>query len=77
MQNNGGFGASVAMGSDYSFPAINGQTNRSDFFLMDGLYDYGALKARMPSRRSSMPSRNSRSSRIPTTPNSAPCWAAS
>jgi len=45
MQNSGGFGASVAIGSDYSFPAINGQTNRSDFFLMDGLYDYGAIES--------------------------------
>jgi len=45
MQNGGGFGAAVAIGSDYSFPAINGQTNRSDFFLMDGLYDYGALES--------------------------------
>jgi len=45
MQNGGGFGAAVAIGSDYSFPAINGQTNRSDFFLMDGLYDYGAIES--------------------------------
>lgn len=45
MQGSGGFGAAVAIGSDYSFPAINGQTNRSDFFLMDGLYDYGAIES--------------------------------
>jgi len=45
MQNNGGFGAAVAIGSDYSFPAINGQTNRSNFFLMDGLYNYGAIES--------------------------------
>jgi Carboxypeptidase regulatory-like domain len=45
MQNGGGFGAAVAIGSDYSFPSINGQTNRSDFFLMDGLYDYGAIES--------------------------------
>ncbi len=45
MQNGGGFGAAVAIGSDYSFPSINGQTNRSDFFLMDGLYNYGALES--------------------------------
>src|SRR5277367_2077409 len=45
MQSNGGFGAAVAIGSDYSFPSINGQTNRSDFFLMDGLYDYGAIES--------------------------------
>jgi hypothetical protein len=45
MQSSGGFGAAVAIGSDYSFPSINGQTNRSDFFLMDGLYDYGAIES--------------------------------
>ena len=45
MSGNGGFGAAVAIGSDYSFPAINGQTNRSDFFLMDGLYNYGAIES--------------------------------
>ena len=45
MQNNGGFGAAVAIGSDYTFPSINGQTNRSDFFLMDGLYNYGAIES--------------------------------
>ena len=27
-----GFGAAVAIGSDYTFPAINGQTGRSDSF---------------------------------------------
>ena len=45
MQSSGGFGAAVAIGSDYSFPAINGQTNRSDFFLLDGLYNYGAIES--------------------------------
>ncbi|HEV2710525.1 MAG TPA: carboxypeptidase regulatory-like domain-containing protein [Edaphobacter sp.] len=45
MSGNGGFGAAVAIGSDYSFPAINGQTNRSNFYLMDGLYNYGAIES--------------------------------
>jgi len=45
MQNGGGFGAAVAIGSDYSFPSINGQTNRSDFFLLDGLYNYSAIES--------------------------------
>ena len=45
MNGNGGFGAAVAIGSDYSFPAINGQTGRSNFFLMDGLYNYGAIES--------------------------------
>ena len=39
----GGFAAPVAIGSSFSFPAINGQTNRSNFFLMDGLNDYGSF----------------------------------
>ena len=39
----GGFSAPVAEGSSFSFPAINGQTNRSNFFLTDGLNNYGAL----------------------------------
>ncbi len=45
MSGGGGFGAAVAIGSDYSFPAINGQTNRSDFFLLDGLYNYSAIES--------------------------------
>lgn len=45
MSSNGGFSAPVAIGSAYSFPAINGQTNRSNFFLMDGLNDYGTLES--------------------------------
>ena len=39
----GGFAAPIAIGSSFSFPAINGQTNRSNFFLMDGLNDYGSF----------------------------------
>ena len=39
-QNSGGFGAS-ATGS-FIYPSINGQTNRSNFFLMDGVNNYGA-----------------------------------
>jgi hypothetical protein len=45
MSGSGGFGAAVALGSDYSFPAINGQTGRSNFFLMDGLYNYGSIES--------------------------------
>jgi Carboxypeptidase regulatory-like domain len=45
MQTSGGFGAPVAIGADYAFPAINGQTNRSDYFLMDGLNNYGTLES--------------------------------
>ena len=46
-QNNGmgggGFAAPVAIGSSETFPAINGQTNRSNFFLMDGLSNQGSF----------------------------------
>jgi hypothetical protein len=45
MQGSGGFGAAVAIGSDYTFPAINGQTGRSNFFLMDGLFNYGTIES--------------------------------
>jgi len=45
MAGSGGFGAAVAIGSDYSFPAINGQTNRSNFYLLDGLYNYSSIES--------------------------------
>ena len=45
MSSSGGFGAPVAIGTDYDFPAINGQTNRSDYFLMDGLNNYGTIES--------------------------------
>ena len=41
-QNAGGFG-NVFTGSTFVFPAINGQTNRSNFFLMDGINDQGSF----------------------------------
>ncbi|MGB8478373.1 MAG: carboxypeptidase regulatory-like domain-containing protein [Acidobacteriaceae bacterium] len=42
VSQNGTFGPGyqftpIALGSSYSFPAINGQTNRSNFYLTDGL----------------------------------------
>jgi hypothetical protein len=43
-QNAGGFG-NVASGTQFSFPAINGQTNRSNFFLTDGLNNQGAFSS--------------------------------
>lgn len=39
----GGFSAPVAEGAAFTFPAINGQTNRSNFFLTDGLNNFGSL----------------------------------
>lgn len=40
--SGGGFSATaVAVGSSFIIPAINGQTNRSNFFLSDGMSNYG------------------------------------
>ncbi|HTR64874.1 MAG TPA: carboxypeptidase regulatory-like domain-containing protein [Terriglobales bacterium] len=49
-QNNmggrpGGFGAPISVGSSFTFPAINGQTNRSNFFLTDGLNNFGSFQS--------------------------------
>ena len=42
--NGGGFaGPPTAQGSSFTFPAINGQTNRSNFYLTDGLDNYGSI----------------------------------
>ncbi len=41
-QNAGGFGARTNAGA-FSFPAINGQGNRSNFFMLDGLTNQGAF----------------------------------
>jgi hypothetical protein len=41
----GGFGAAIGIGADFIFPAINGQSGRSDYFLMDGLPDYAAINS--------------------------------
>src|SRR5437660_1605446 len=42
---SGGFGAAIALGSSFQFPAINGMTNRSNFFLTDGLKNYGSIES--------------------------------
>jgi len=42
-QNSGGFGASATAGSAFVFPSVNGQNNRSNFFLLDGVNNQGAL----------------------------------
>jgi hypothetical protein len=41
----GGFGAPISVGSAFIFPAINGQTNRSNFFLTDGLNNFGTFQS--------------------------------
>ncbi|RXS98200.1 carboxypeptidase regulatory-like domain-containing protein [Silvibacterium dinghuense] len=42
--SGGGFaGPATAEGSSFTFPAINGQTNRSNFYYTDGLDNYGSL----------------------------------
>jgi outer membrane receptor protein involved in Fe transport len=43
-QNSGGFG-NAAGGTQFIFPAINGQTNRSNFFMTDGLNNQGAFSS--------------------------------
>ncbi|MFN7920838.1 MAG: TonB-dependent receptor [Bryobacteraceae bacterium] len=43
-QNSGGFG-NAATGTQFVFPAINGQTNRSNFFMTDGLNNQGAFSS--------------------------------
>jgi Carboxypeptidase regulatory-like domain len=39
----GGFSAPVSVGADFTFPSINGATNRSNFYLTDGLNNFGSL----------------------------------
>jgi hypothetical protein len=41
----GGFGAPISAGSAFIFPAVNGQTNRSNFFLTDGLNNFGTFQS--------------------------------
>jgi Carboxypeptidase regulatory-like domain len=36
-QNGGGVNTNISEGASFSFPALNGQTNRSNVFLLDGL----------------------------------------
>jgi Carboxypeptidase regulatory-like domain/TonB dependent receptor len=43
-QNSGGWGA-VSAGSSFTFPSINGQTNRSNFFMLDGVNNQGAINS--------------------------------
>jgi len=38
-QSSGGFGATVTQGAAYTFPAINGQNNKSNIYLLDGVND--------------------------------------
>lgn len=39
----GGFATPIAEGSEFSFPSINGATNRSNYFLTDGLNNFAAF----------------------------------
>jgi hypothetical protein len=39
----GGFAAPIAETADFSFPSINGATNRSNYFLTDGLNNFAAF----------------------------------
>ncbi|MBY0375383.1 MAG: carboxypeptidase-like regulatory domain-containing protein, partial [Bryobacteraceae bacterium] len=40
---SGPFGVAVTQGSQFVFPAINGQTNRSNFFMLDGVFNQGMV----------------------------------
>ena len=42
-QSASGYLTPVVLDSEFSFPAINGQTNRSNFFLTDGLDNFGTI----------------------------------
>ncbi len=42
---DGGFTAPIAVGSAFIFPAVNGQTNRSNYFLADGLNNFGTFQS--------------------------------
>jgi Carboxypeptidase regulatory-like domain len=42
-QNSGGFSVPTTQGSQFVFPAINGQTSRSNFFMLDGISDQNDL----------------------------------
>ena len=39
----GTFGTPTTFGADYQFPAVNGQTNRSNFFMTDGINNQGSF----------------------------------
>ena len=39
----GTFGTPTTYGADYQFPAVNGQTNRSNFFMTDGINNQGSF----------------------------------
>src|SRR5256885_8072206 len=40
---SGGFAAPIAEGASFSFPSINGATNRSNYFLTDGMNNFAAF----------------------------------
>jgi len=42
-QSNGGFGSSVTFQSEFTFPAVNGQNNRSNMYLLDGVNNYSTF----------------------------------
>ncbi len=40
-QNSGGGNTAVTIGSAFEFPAVNGQSNRSNYFMLDGVNNNG------------------------------------
>src|SRR6185503_20478439 len=43
--NAWGYEAPVTSGAQFVFPAINGQTNRSNLFLLDGIINQGTFSS--------------------------------
>jgi hypothetical protein len=39
----GGFAAPIAEGAEFTFPSVNGATNRSNYFLTDGMSNFAAF----------------------------------
>jgi len=44
-QNSGGWGGQPVPGANFSYPSVNGQTNRSNLFLMDGVNNQGSFES--------------------------------
>src|SRR5438309_982569 len=61
----------------FSYPSVNGQTNRSNLFLLDGINDQGSFGSTYAIPPIVDDIRSSRSSRITTTLPLAECWAVS
>ena len=73
-QNNGSGFAHPGIGS-FIFPSLNGQTNRSNFWTLDGVTNQGLMLSTPAVNRSVTTSRSSRCSRTTTRRSSGDRWA--